>query len=127
MGFLLDERDGAPTYGLVLSRVAAAGLRWHVATAVVMDRRGGAPPEAAVFVGPFATETWPSRDFTALLAIVDPTDHRREAWLRHTQMRPVDRWDLPYGREGRIYVWEGEGRIPGTPRPLPPLGTAAGP
>lgn len=127
VGFLLDERDGAPTSGLVFSRVAAAGLRWNVATAAVMDRRGGSPPEAAVFVGPFATETWPSRSFTTLLAIVDPTDHRREAWLRHTQMRQAEAWTLPHGREGRIYVWEGDGRIPGTPLPLPPLGSRVSP
>lgn len=125
VAFLLDERDGAPTFGVVLSRVAAAGHRWHVATAVVMAQRG--QPEAAVFVGPFADEGWPSRDFHALLAIVDPTDHRREAWLRHTGMRVVDVWDLPYGREGRVYRWEGEGRVPGTPPPLPPLAESGDP
>ena len=119
VAFLLDERDGAPTFGVVLSRVTASGLRWDVATAMVMDRRGA--PEAAVFVGPFAAEGWPSRDFTAMLAFVDPSHHRRQQWLDHTGMTLRESWDLPHGREGRIYTWDGDGRVPGTPPPLPPL------
>lgn len=116
VAFLLDERDGAPTFGLTLSRVAAAGLRWDVATVMVMER--GNPPEAAVFVGPFAGQGWPSRDFRSLLAIVDPSDHRRERWLSASQMTLQERWELPHGREGRIYTWDGPGRVPGTPAPL---------
>ena len=32
VGFLLDDRSGAPGAGLILSQVGALGYRWHVAT-----------------------------------------------------------------------------------------------
>lgn len=98
VGFLLDETGGAPGYGLVLSRVVAADLRWHVATVMVQPKG-----DAAVFVGPFTRDDWPSRDFSALLVLMRSGDGAREAWLRRSGLVLVDSWPLPEGREGRIY------------------------
>ena len=98
VGFLLDQTDGAPGFGLVLSRVVAADLRWHVATVMVLPSQ-----EAAVFIGPFARDGWPSRDFSSLLVILRTGDHAREGWLSQSGLELVDSWPLPEGREGRIY------------------------
>ncbi|MFT5584426.1 MAG: hypothetical protein ACI9VR_002011 [Cognaticolwellia sp.] len=98
VGFLLDETGGAPGFGLVLSRVVAADLRWHVATVMVLPNG-----EAAVFVGPFTRNDWPSRDFGSLLVILRTGDGAREAWLRRSGLELRDSWPLPEGREGRIY------------------------
>lgn len=116
VGFLLDEANGAPGFGLVLSRVASLGYRWHVATVMVQGPGGPAGPQdegggggpgggragAAVFVGPFTTDDWPSRNFTALLAIVRPGDTRLEDWLGRSGLVEVERWAIPQDREVRV-------------------------
>lgn len=98
VGFLLDDMGGAPGFGNVLSRSAALGYRWHVATVMV-----GGGGRAAVFVGPFTTDDWPSRDFSTLLAIVRPSDGQRLSWLASTGMILEEEWSLPQGRVGRLY------------------------
>ena len=105
MGVLLDDGDGAPGFGLVLSRVAALGYRWHVATVMPMNRPNGSI-EGAIFVGPFTTDDWPSRDFKALLAIFRPGDQLRERWIEHVGLTETDRFPLPGDKEGRLYVME---------------------
>jgi hypothetical protein len=105
VGFLLDDGDGAPGFGLVLSRVAALGYRWHVATVMPMNRPNGSI-EGAIFVGPFTTDDWPSRDFKALLAIFRPGDQLRERWIEHVGLTETDRFPLPGDKEGRLYVME---------------------
>ena len=105
MGFLLDDGDGAPGFGLVLSRVVALGYRWHVATVMPMHRPDGGV-EGAIFVGPFTTDDWPSRDFKAMLAIFKPGDALRERWIEQVGLTEVDRFDLPQDYEGRLYKME---------------------
>ena len=105
VGFLLDDGDGAPGFGLVLSRVVALGYRWHVATVMPMHRPDGAV-EGAIFVGPFTTDDWPSRDFKAMLAIFKPGDALRERWIEQVGLTEVDRFALPQDYEGRLYRME---------------------
>ncbi len=105
VGFLLDETDGAPNFGLVLSRVGVLGYRWHVATVMPLAKPDGSV-DGAVFVGPFTTDDWPSRDFRVLLAILRKQDPLRERWLQESGMKLVDSWELPKDREGRLYVME---------------------
>lgn len=113
VGFLLDEAGGAPGFGLVMSRVASLGYRWHVATVMVQGPGGPQGPEggsgpgggragAAVFVGPFTTDDWPSRNFTTLLAILRPGQGAQEDWLGRSGLVEVERWSIPEGREVRI-------------------------
>jgi len=105
VGFLLDDTDGTPGFGLVLSRVTALGYRWHVATVLPVPRPDGSI-EGAIFVGPFTTDDWPSRDFRVLLAILRPGDPLRERWLEESGLTLMDSWALPEGREGRLYQME---------------------
>lgn len=80
VGALLDEGAGSPGFGVLLSRIAGAGYRWHLATVMLLDRPMR-EREHAVFVGPFTTDRWPSREFSALVAIYREGDTRREQWL----------------------------------------------
>ncbi len=105
VGFLLDDRSGAPGAGLILSQVAALGYRWHIATVALPPgggRRGG--PTASIFVSPFTIGAWPSREFTTLLAIIRENDQERAAWLESSGMTMVEEWSLPKGRVGRLYT-----------------------
>ena len=105
VGFLLDDRSGAPGSGLILSQAAALGYRWHIATVALPPgggRRGG--PSASIFVSPFTIGAWPSRAFTSLLAIIREGDQQRQSWLQSSGMELVEEWSLPKGRVGRIYV-----------------------
>ena len=99
VGFLLSDASGAPQFGNILSRVATQGYRWHVATVMVLPRG----PDAAVFVGPFTTDAWPSRAFTVLLAIVERSDRARSSWLTRASLSLKQSWALPMGLEGRLY------------------------
>ena len=86
-----------------MSRVAGLGYHWHVATVMAGAGPGGQAGGTAVFVGPFTTDDWPSRDFSTLLAIIKPSDAQRGAWLRSTGMEQVGEWKLVQGRVGRLY------------------------
>ncbi len=102
VGFLLDERGGAPGYGLILVRVGKLGLRWHIATVVLFEGRWGT--KASTFVGPFTMGSWPSRRYSTLLTIFKPGDEAREAWLGEQALTLRETMALPGGREGRIYT-----------------------
>lgn len=111
VGFLLDERGGAPGYGIVLSRAIVLGYRWHIATAMIArpmkgyQEKGVTRPLASIFVGPFLFGEWPSRDFDVMLSMVVPNeDQQRTKWLKSTGMVVVDEWELPQGRKGQIWL-----------------------
>lgn len=111
VGFLLDERNGAPGYGTILSRAIAKGYRWHIATVMIARPMGGYQekgvnrPLASIFVGPFLFGEWPSRNFSVMLSMVKPNeDPQREKWLRSTGMTAVEEWELPQGRKGQIWI-----------------------
>jgi hypothetical protein len=110
LGFLLDERNGAPGYGVILSRATALGFRWHIAT-VVMAQNGpqhfteSHRPTASIFVGPFWLGNWPSKEFTVLLSILDTNPNPKVVqWLKENEMELAESWELPHQREGRIYI-----------------------
>jgi hypothetical protein len=106
VGLLLDDAASAPPFGAYLSAVTRAGLRWDLATVVLMQRGAtpGAPPPAAVFVGPFTTDAWPPRTFRVLLAVVSPSDRRRLDWVDRKGFVLVDSWPLPGSHVGRLYA-----------------------
>ncbi len=106
VGLLIDDGRGAPGMGVYLFRAASLGYRWDLATVSVAGDAQGS--RAMVFVGPFATETWPSRDFTALYAAFVPGDTLRESWLDARASAPVETWSLPMGIEGRLYVLDAQ-------------------
>jgi hypothetical protein len=115
VGFLLDERGGAPGYGIILSRAIVLGYRWHIATAMIarpmkgFQEKGVTRPLASIFVGPFLFGEWPSRDFDVMLSMVVPNeDPQRVKWLKSTGMVVVDEWELPQGRMGQIWVKAGK-------------------
>ena len=111
VGFLTDEAGGGPGSGLLLARANRAGTRWDVASISI-----GAPPGAGggeivgvPHMSPFLLdgilgEEWPSRWFVVVLAIIDPEDRVRVAWLQQEGMILQESWLLPNGREGRIYT-----------------------
>ncbi|MDG1482317.1 MAG: hypothetical protein P8R54_22190 [Myxococcota bacterium] len=105
VGFLLDDRAGAPGAGLILSQAAALGYRWHIAT-VALPPGGGRPggPTESIFITPFTIGAWPSREFTTLMAIVRENDRERQAWLASSGLTLVEEWSLPKGRVGRLYT-----------------------
>lgn len=102
VGLLLDDSRGAPGMGLYLFRACSLGYRWDLAT-VSVARESGGRVRSMVFVGPFATEDWPSRDFSALYTAFPPGDEAREAWLEQRESAPDQVWALPDGFEGRLY------------------------
>ena len=109
VGFLLEEQGGAPGYGIILSKAVQMGLRWHIATVMIARPNGPGPkdpnrPLASIFVGPFIFGEWPSREFDVLLTMVSHQDPQQEKWLAQQDMSIVEKWALPMGREGRIYV-----------------------
>ena len=113
VGFLLDERNGAPGYGVILSRAITKGYRWHIATVMIARPMGGFQekgvnrPLASIFVGPFLFGEWPSRNFSVMLSMVKPNeDPQRTKWLQSTGMKVVDEWELPQGRKGQIWIKE---------------------
>jgi hypothetical protein len=100
VALMLDEERGGPNFGVMLSETTRAGFRWHLATVLVMPGRRG----AATFVGPFTTDSWPSREYSALLAIISPNNKVHTGWLEQgSGMTLVESWKLPRGLEGRIY------------------------
>ncbi len=123
VALMLDDKGDVPSFGGFLSAVTRAGHRWDLATVHLMDRgaRAGQPPPAAVFVGPFTTDDWPSRDFRVLFTILPATDRRRTAWIAAKGLAEVDAWDLPKGQRARLFVVP-EGRPPVGPDPLPEMG-----
>ena len=105
VGLLLDDERGAPGMGLFLYRSATLGARWHLASVAVRSLPGNTGGiRSMTFVGPFATDIWPARDFTALYAQLVPGDPAREAWLAESGMTLVSSWPLPRGYEGRVYA-----------------------
>ena len=102
VGLLIDDSRGAPGMGVYLFRACSLGYRWDLAT-VSVAREAGGRLRSMVFVGPFATEDWPSRDFDVLYSAFAPGDEAREAWLEQRGGAPEQVWALPDGNEGRLY------------------------
>ncbi len=48
--------------------------------------------------------TWPSREFTALMAIIRENDTQRQGWLSDSGMVLQEEWPLPKGRTAQIYT-----------------------
>lgn len=101
VGLLLDDARGAPGMGVYLFRAASLGFRWDLATVVVGSE--GGRTRAMTFVGPFATEDWPSREFEVLYTAFEPGDATREGWLEQERLELVSGRPLPQGYEGRLY------------------------
>jgi hypothetical protein len=103
VGLLLDDLRGAPGMGLFLFRAGALGFRWDLATVMVDFMPGaGGQLRSDVFVGPFATDDWPSREFDVLVAVVRPSDLARASWLRQAGVEEIASWELPGEFEGRL-------------------------
>lgn len=98
VGLLVDELHGGPGVRDFLFASALGGYRWHLASPSF------APGTDPVFVVPFATEGWPSREFSTLLAVIGPQSKEQRAWLQRSGMVEVERWSLPAGFEGRVYT-----------------------
>jgi hypothetical protein len=98
VGLLVDERHGGPAVRDFLYTSALAGHRWHLASPSF------APGTDPVFVVPFATEGWPSREFTTLLAVTGDQSSEQERWLKRSNLVEVERWPLRGGWTGRIYT-----------------------
>ena len=110
IGVLLEETPSSPGTGTYIWRAASLGLPWDVAT-VKPRGRGGQPQ---VFIGPFAGEGWPPRDFDALYVVDGPT---REGSAFASRLGATAGWshELPDGRTGTVFsvpdsAWE---RSPG--------------
>ena len=82
VGLTVDEEEGVTGFGPTLMEVARQGHLWHLTTVAVGGPAG--PDGFAVFAGPFATDDWPSRDFTALVAVFRPGRSPQEAWLKRS-------------------------------------------
>ncbi|MGC6508285.1 MAG: ArnT family glycosyltransferase [Myxococcota bacterium] len=110
LGFLLDERNGAPGYGMMLSRSTALGYSWNIATVVMAQpgpqaRQEKNRPTASIFVGPFWLGNWPSKDFTVLLSILEKQPSSKvTSWLRENKFEAAETWELPHNRLGIIYL-----------------------
>ena len=110
LGFLLDERNGAPGYGMMLSRSTALGYSWNIATVVMAQpgpqaRQEKNRPSASIFVGPFWLGNWPSKEFTVLLSILEKQPSSKvTSWLRENKFEAAETWELPHNRLGIIYL-----------------------
>ncbi len=102
VGLLLDDGRGAPGMGLYLFRAVSLGYRWDLATVSLAQE--GPETRSMVFVGPFATEEWPSREFSAIYAAFQPGDALREGWLASEGADERERWALPMAQQGALYT-----------------------
>lgn len=99
VGLLLDDGRGAPGMGVYLFCAASAGLRWDFATVSIGTDSTGRLRDMT-FVGPFATEDWPSRDYTALYAAFEPGDPTRQRWMQDQGLDFEATQPLPWGWVG---------------------------
>ena len=90
---VVDTDPGAPSFGLFLYEVNRAGNQWHIATP---NMRGGGH-DLQSYVGPFAMEDWPDRDFDTALAILPQGQEQRQDWLRRYGLEQQESWDMPHG------------------------------
>ena len=127
VALLIDDQGQVPGFGVFLSAVTRAGHRWDVATVRVMDRgmEPGAPPPGAVYVGPFTTDDWPPRTFRTLFAVLRPEDRKRLGWVERQGFELAERWSLPQGMDGRLYVLPVDAPDAG-PDPMPEVGEGLG-
>ncbi|MFH1465146.1 MAG: hypothetical protein ABIO70_12240 [Pseudomonadota bacterium] len=112
VGLLIPEGLPGVSPGEILYRSAVQGRRWSVASPLVVrpgEWAGGAV-RFEVYVAPFATETWPSRDFATLLAVVPVQPGVYQAWMAQQGYEPLERWPFEEGWEGLIAQ-----REPGAP------------
>lgn len=101
VGLLLDDGRGAPGMGVYLFHAGILGYRWDLATVSVAADGGGV--RSMVFVGPFATEDWPSREFEVLYAAFAPGDVTREGWLQELGPALGEARALPLGFRGTLH------------------------
>lgn len=99
VGLLIDDGRGAPGMGAYLFRAASLGYRWDFATVSISADATGRLDDM-VFVGPFATEEWPSREFTALYVAFSPDDPTRGRWLDDRGLRLDQTQALPWAFVG---------------------------
>ena len=97
VGFLIDERGGAPGVRIFLYRTGQLGYRWNLASPSQI------PGDDLVLVAPFASDDWPSREYHTLVAMLRPGDGALEALLRRSGLTRLESWSLPGGYEGRLY------------------------
>jgi hypothetical protein len=104
VGLLIPEGGPTVSPGDVLYRSALLGRRWSVASPLIFYPRewAGGEVRSEVYVAPFATETWPSRDFDTLLAIVPTEPGVYQAWMAQGGYAEVERWPYEPGWVGLI-------------------------
>ncbi len=64
----------------------------------------GVPHMSPFLLDGVLADEWPSRWFMVVLAIIDPADRTRLAWLQQEGLVLQESWPLPNGREGRVYT-----------------------
>jgi hypothetical protein len=98
VGLLLSTGGGVPEFGTLVMSAQYLGYRWDFANVVP---RG--PGRTDVFVGPLFDGAWPSRDFTALLAIQCPGPDRAQGeWLAAFEGTETASVALPSGCTGSV-------------------------
>ena len=99
VGLLLSTGGGVPEFGTVVMSAQYLGYRWDYANVVP---RG--PGRTDVFVGPLFDGAWPSKEFTALLALQCPgPDHAQGEWLAAFDGQQTAAFDLPSGCAGSVW------------------------
>ncbi len=120
IGLYLDERSGGPETGFYIWWAEALGHPWDVAT-VMTKGRGGEP---LAFVGPFAGDDWPPKEFAGLYSVRRPQDSDLRRLVALLDASEVSSLPLPNGYEGTLWrvpdtTWQRANR-PLVPPPPPP-------
>jgi hypothetical protein len=120
IGLFLDEHSGGPGTGFYIWWAEALGHPWDVAT-VMAKGRGGEP---LAFVGPFAGDDWPPKEFAGLYSVRKRGDSALRKLKARFDATEVSVQALPNGYEGTLFsvpdsTWQGPNK-PLVPPPLPP-------
>lgn len=120
IGVFLDDRSGGPETGFYIWWAEALGHPWDVATVMVTGRGG----EPLAFVGPFAGDGWPPKEFAGLYSVRRPGDSGLRRLTALLDASPVSTLPLPNGYEGTLWsvpdaTWQRPNK-PLVPPPPPP-------
>ncbi len=120
IGLFLDEQSGGPETGFYIWWAEALGHPWDVAT-VMIKGRGGEP---LAFVGPFAGEDWPPKEFAGLYTVRRPGDSGLRQLTALLAATEVWSQPLPNGYMGTLWsvpeaTWQRVNK-PLEPPPPPP-------
>ncbi len=120
IGVFLDEASGGPETGFYIWWAEALGHPWDVAT-VMIKGRGGEP---LAFVGPFAGEDWPPKEFAGLYSVRRPGYNGLRQLVALLDASEVSTLPLPNGYVGTLWsvpdtTWQRPNK-PLVPPPPPP-------